>query len=226
MVDSEDWIYIFHLEYKQNTLQVEEGVKNSYSPVPMKFNPEYKSDESDFYGVIFNVKNKEVARFGFMAPTSVVASLGKSIMSVPAPFFADADHVTFYSRGGKMLLTISVKDSSFCNDNNKCDTSVGEDYKNCPADCPAPVNVLPPPPIEPIMTPTPEPVTPQPAITPTQPNSYATTGDASYVTTSTAPLMPVKTGIDIKTILTFIGGVLFIVIAFVFYRIQKRSQAI
>jgi LPXTG-motif cell wall-anchored protein len=225
MVDSDVWSYVFHLEYNQGALSVSPEAKFPYSPVPMEFVPERPSNETDFYGIIYNVKNKEEARFGFMAPTTVNLASGKSAFEVAAPKYADADHVSFYTKANKHLFDVSVKDSSFCNDNNKCDATYGEDYKNCPADCPAPVVPPTPASVEPIMTPTPP--TPEPvSITPPSPSNYATSVDTSYVSTSTGTIVQTKSGLDIKTVLSFVGGILFLVLAFFFYRRKKSENVI
>ena len=223
MVDSDVWSYVFHLEYSQGTLGVSRDVKFPYSPIPSEFIPEYSSDKTDFYGIIYNIKNKEEARFGFMAPTSLNTASGKTALEVAAPKFADADHVAFFTKTNKHLFDVSVKDSSFCNDNNKCDTAVGEDYKNCPIDCPVPANILPEP-IEPVMTPAPLPTTPEPSIVTSPPsNEYTTSTDVSYLTTSTKATATVKRMVDMKTFLSFFGGILFLVLAFVFYRRKKKT---
>ena len=129
------WSYVFHLEYTQEQLAVEKGVKFSYRPIPVAYVSNIAPNSTDYYGIVLSVKGKEEARFGFNRPTTQVVATGKSLLSVKAPYFADADHVSFYSKNGKKLFDISVKKSSFCNDDNKCNASVGENHANCPSDC-------------------------------------------------------------------------------------------
>ena len=220
MVASEYWSYEFRLEYKQGTLGVEQGVKYPYSPIPVEYLPEYKPADADFYGIIFNIKNNEDARFGFMTPTTTVVALGKSVFSVRAPKFADADHVSFYTKSNKHLFDISVKDSSFCNDNNVCDDKVGENYKNCPFDCPIPVNIpvvdqVAPTDHEPTITPTTQVVSP----TNTQNTEEATSGEVIKKgnTTWSKALTP-------GVIMMLVGGILILVLGIILLRIRKNMD--
>lgn len=181
-IDDDIWIYVFRLEYAQGTLSTEAGLKVPYDLIPTAFEEKVSAGEGDYYGTIFTGTGKEDARFGFNKPTTQNISSGKSLLPVRAPYFANADHVSFYSRGGKHLFDVSVKGSSFCNDNNSCNTEAGENYLNCPNDCP------PPPPAS--IDPTPLPVTP----------SSGTGGE----TTVTPPESPVPspepvTGTVVKT---------------------------
>ena len=224
MVDSEYWSYVFHLEYSQGALRVDRNAEFAYSPIPVQYAAEYRSDETDFYGVLFNMKNKEEARFGFMAPTTTVAALGKSIMNIAAPKFADVDHVSFYTKTHKHLFDVSVAGSSFCNDNGRCDANVGESYMNCPLDCPTP----PADTVAPTLIglgasePPPSPLVTQPP-TPAPDTAIATTGDTSYVATGTLGTVT-KNAVDIKTILSFVGGLLVLILAFILYRVKKNIE--
>ena len=137
-VDDDIWVYSFLLQYKQGILAPQEGVEIPYDLIPTAFEEEVPATKGEYYGIILTVKGKEDARFGFNKPTVQNVSSGKSLLAVRAPYFANADHVSFYSRDGKHLFDISVRGSSFCNDNNSCDTQTGENYLNCPNDCPPP----------------------------------------------------------------------------------------
>ena len=149
-VDDDVWIYVFRLEYRQAALVPEVGLEVPYDLIPTSFEEKVSASAGDYYGIILTAKGREDARFGFNKPTTQNVSSGKSLLAVRAPYFANADHVSFYSRDGKHLFDISVKGSSFCNDNNSCDTQTGENYLNCPNDCPPP----PPLPTTPIPSPT------------------------------------------------------------------------
>ena len=139
MTDEGIWSYFFNLEYKQGVLAVDSSARFPYDPVPEEYSALSDPATSDFYGIITSGKGRELARFGFNKPETTVTALGKSVFVAKAPFFANADHASFYARGGKKLFTVSLKESSFCDDNNKCNSDVGENYLNCPNDC------LPPP---------------------------------------------------------------------------------
>ena len=214
MVDSEYWSYQFHFEYNNGVLQVEKGVDYPYSPIPVKFEPQYDPSQADFYGVIISVKNKENARFGFMTPTTTAPGLGKSLLSVWAPSYANADHVGFYTKTGKHLFDISVKNSSFCNDNNICDENVGENGLNCPNDChtiPTTVSDLEAAtgPIQPTIVPSIAPL-------PSTQGDAATSGVLTTTTTSS------KIFFTPGVIIMLVGGILFVILGIILLRIRKN----
>lgn len=219
MVDSEYWSYQFHLEYTKGVLQVEKGVDYPYSPIPVEYHPEYDPAQADFYGVIINIKNKEDARFGFMTPTTTAVALGKSLVSVWAPKYADADHVSFYSKTNKHLFDISVKDSSFCNDNGICDENIGENGLNCPNDCHT--NTIST--TEPVVTTTPEPEH-VPVVVPSvapEPSTQEKTSTGTLVTAST----PVnKTFFTPGVIIMLAGGMLLAILGIILLRTRKNMD--
>lgn len=219
MVDSEFWSYQFHLEYSKGVLQVEKGVDYPYSPIPVEYHQQYDPAQADFYGVIFNIKNKEDARFGFMTPTTTTVTLGKSLLSVWAPKYADADHVSFYTKTNKHLFDVSVRDSSFCNDNNICDENIGENGNNCPNDCPVVIN----PTIQPAVATTPEPAT-IPVVAPIMdPNTTTQAGPTSgAVVTTTTP--SAKTFFTPGVLIMLIGGLLLVVLGIILLRIRKNMD--
>lgn len=147
--DDDIWSYVFHLQYKEGVLGVNDSEKDPYTSIPQLFTATNDPATTDFSGTIVSGKGKELAKFGFNKPTSIVVSLGKSIIDVNAPYFANADHVTFFDKKGKRLFDISVRGSSFCNDNNICNANVGENSLNCPNDCVGdrlpPIQTIPPP---------------------------------------------------------------------------------
>jgi hypothetical protein len=157
-----------------------------------------------------------------MTPNTTDIASGKTKIEPMGPYFAYADRVIFYAKGGKKLFEISVRGSSFCNANKSCDAAVGENFRNCPMDCPAPIE--------------PAPTTVSPGIPP----SIATTGrkeipavdtpttpvtgtDASSVTVSTGQPTG-KRGVDTKVVLSFVGGIIIIVFAIVLRRVGRNME--
>ena len=219
-VDEDTWSYFFHLQYKQGVLAVEEGRAQPYTPVPELYTEKTDPRATDFYGIIVSGRGSELARFGFDKPESVIVAQGKSVFTVKAPLFANADHVSFYARGGKKLFDVSTKSSSFCNDNNKCESEVGENYRNCPIDCPAPPNTSPPqtPPAPPtVVTPPSTATTASETVTPPQKNPGATgimTGESGTTPTS---------GASKKVIIILTAfGTLALILAGVMWKVRKN----
>lgn len=161
-IEDDRSFYIFHLQFKQDVLSQNPDARFIYDVIPGVY--ETTKSSGDFYGEIVSVRKVTLLRFWFDKPTTFIPVEGRSIIDVRAPFFANADHVTFFSASGKKLFTISVSGSSFCNDNGLCNKDVGESSLNCPNDCPPiPGEELPPEEIAPEFV-SPAPVT---TITPT-----------------------------------------------------------
>jgi hypothetical protein len=227
MTDDDDWTYFFYLQYKEGVLAQEEGAAYPYDPIPVYFDgPTDKAtaQQSDFYGTIVSGKGVSLAYFGFNKPETIIPALGKSVFTVKAPFYANASRVDFYQKSGKKLFTISVSGSSFCNDNNKCNASVGENYRNCPNDCPPPPGGIPPR----EFVPPPEMVTPpSPAVMPTTEPAPEDVGGAvlpstAEVTTSETPT-PQK-GVDTKMMVAVVTGILALLLAGLMFYMRKTMS--
>ena len=206
------WKYVFHLQMKNNVLGLNPDQQFPYDSIPDQYTAVTDPSNSDYYGVIVSIKKKELARFGFNAPATIVVADGRSVFDVDAPFYADADHVTFYNSKGKIQFTVSTKDSSFCNDNNKCESSIGESYLNCPTDCPPP-----PEEITPTTTPAQETVAPPP---PQQPIEGTTSGTITTLTQQ----FPQQTIWTKQNILVGLAALLMIVLAGAFWLIRRSVE--
>ena len=207
---SDDWSYAFHLQSANGVISPDKSTGELYTPIPELYIQTVSATEGAYYGVVKNIKGKETARFGFNEPETTVALLGKSIFDVRAPFFADSDHVEFYTKGGKHLFDISVKGSSFCDDDTTCDENVGETYLNCPFDCPPP----PPPPVT---------TTPVATTTPTTPTVQPTTEtpEVPVVVSNSTGTTPTAGGLSSKTTITLgVLGIVFLVLIFILWKLR------
>lgn len=208
---SDDWAYAFHLQSENGVLSPDKSSGEYYTPIPELYVSSVNPSSSDYYGLIKSIKGKEVARFGFNEPQTTVSLLGKSLFDVKAPFFANADHVEFYTKNGKKLFDISVRGSSFCNDNATCNADVGETYLNCPADCPPP-----PPPVETPPETTPTTTAVAPTVTPTS------SGQQIPVTVSQDPNSGNSLiGTPSKTTITLLVlGLLSLILIFILWKLR------
>ncbi|MDO8495603.1 MAG: hypothetical protein Q7S32_03770 [bacterium] len=130
------FVYLFHLYYDQGQLFSDRDFQFKYDLIAEEYVGVIVNPASAYQGEVVMIGGNKV-RFQF-DPLGNDASLKKGKISVKGPYSPNADLVNFYSPSGEKLLTVSVRESSVCNDNNICDAEVGEDYKNCPADCLAP----------------------------------------------------------------------------------------
>jgi hypothetical protein len=121
--------YLFHLYFSNNQLVADRDVKFQYDIVAEPYLVPVLKTANPYHGEIVNFQNKILATFQF--DTSIV----KGRFSVKGPYFADGDNVNFYDSNNQLLLTLSVSASSFCNDDNICNSDVGENSDNCPTDC-------------------------------------------------------------------------------------------
>jgi hypothetical protein len=221
-IEDDVWSYVFHLEYSGASITVAQGAKSAYGSIPVAFTASLDPKTAPFYAEVVSVKGKTLTRFGIPPATSIDTSSGKSPLELHGPYFADADHVAFYTTIGKHLFDISVRKSSFCNDDGKCNAPVGENYVNCPIDCPAPVNAVIPAVDTPAPTSLPTTESPTQVVAPTAPVVATPTTDNSYVTTSEGVTQ--KSTTNTKAVLSLVGGILIIVFALVVRRVRKNSQ--
>lgn len=138
------WVYIFHLYYDNGQLSADRDFKFKYDLIAEPFTPQVLETASPFRGVVVDFKNEAKATFQFNP------ELVKGKISVKGPYSADAAKVDFYNDENQLLLTLDVSGSSVCNDDGICNSDVGENYDNCPNDCPRPTpspspTVTPPP---------------------------------------------------------------------------------
>jgi len=132
--DAYPFVYLFHLYYDNGKLFADRDFEFKYDLIAEEFTPEAITTDSPYKGEVVSVKGAVLATFSF-DPKRGNAGFKTGKISVKGPYFADASKVNFYDNRNQLLLTIDVKESSFCNDDEICDRDVGENYKNCPNDC-------------------------------------------------------------------------------------------
>lgn len=142
----EEWHVVYHLKYRNGTLISDTSSGMAYTPI--MYTPESLGQtdpkDSDFYATTLSGSGTEIERFGFNIPSIYSPALGESLFDVTGKYFAYADRIVFFKKGGVELFRISLKESSFCNEDKVCNAGVGEDHLNCPMDCPPPQPVTQP----------------------------------------------------------------------------------
>ncbi len=199
----EEWHVVYHLKYRNGTLVPDTSSGMSYTPI--MYTPESfgQSDpnNSDFYATTLSGSGAEIERFGFNIPSVYSPALGESVFDVTGKYFAYADRIVFFKKGGIELFRISLKESSFCNEDKVCNADVGEDYMNCSMDCPAPQPVT-----QPEQSPNTEnTVTPATPNTPTQETPIDVTVNRENENGSSTPLLtPTRTTLIVASLIVLI----------------------
>lgn len=126
------FVYSFHLYYDNGQLFADRDFEFKYDLIAEPFVQTVLKTSTSYRGEVLNLLGRAVGNFQF-DPT-----VTKGKISIKGPYFSDADKVNFYNDKEELLLTLSVSDSSVCNDDGTCNSDVGENYQNCPNDCPRP----------------------------------------------------------------------------------------
>lgn len=134
---SNNFVYNFHLYYDNGQLLADRDFEFEYDLTAEEYVPEIVSAGSSYRGEIVNILGRVAATFYF-DPKQGNPKFTKGKTSIKGPYFADASEVNFYSNKNQLLLTLDLSGSSFCNDDGTCNSDVGENYQNCPNDCPRP----------------------------------------------------------------------------------------
>ncbi|MBI2064044.1 MAG: hypothetical protein HYT65_03585 [Candidatus Yanofskybacteria bacterium] len=125
----ENFVYLFHFYYDNGQLFTDRDAKFKYDIVAEPYAASALKTADPYSGEILNFNNKILATFKFDQ------SIVKGRMSIKGPYFADASEVNFYDGSNQLLLTIDVSGSSFCNDDEICNSDAGENSDNCSNDC-------------------------------------------------------------------------------------------
>jgi hypothetical protein len=212
------WKYVFHLEEKSGVLAVNSSEKFAYDTIPMEWGG--GMEDGAYYGEIVSGRGVSLKKVWF-TPTLQVEAQNKKIIDLEAPYFANARDITFYKKDSTKLFSISLRASSFCNDDGKCNIEVGENYGNCANDCVRPDDA-------PIFTPTPPqtpptPTTPNPTIaTPPTESAPPIVTDPEIVRTTETPSVAEQMGGTVS----LVGGVFLILTAVVgLIYIKKKNTA-
>ncbi|OGN02625.1 MAG: hypothetical protein A2655_02790 [Candidatus Yanofskybacteria bacterium RIFCSPHIGHO2_01_FULL_43_42] len=139
----DSYVYNFHLYYDNGQLFADRDFEFKYDVIPEEFTPETFNTQFPFKGEIINLKNGVAAEFLF-DPKRGNPDFLKGKISVKAPYAPDGQKAVFYDSQGKILLTVFVSESSFCNDDGTCNSDRGESEQTCPNDCRSAVPVPPP----------------------------------------------------------------------------------
>ena len=134
---SNNFVYNLHLYYDNGQLLADRDFEFEYDLIAGEYVPEIASAGSSYKGEIINILGKVVATFYF-DPKQGNSRFVKGKILIKGPYFADASEVNFYNDKNQLLLTLDLSGSSFCNDDGACNSDVGENYQNCPNDCPRP----------------------------------------------------------------------------------------
>lgn len=126
--------YIFYLYYDNGQLFADRDYEIKYDVIPEAFVQETITAQFPFRGEVVNLLNKVASTFQF-DPKRGNIKFVKGKITVKAPYVADGQKVNFYDSQGRQLVSIFVSQSSFCNDDNVCNSDVGEDNNSCPNDC-------------------------------------------------------------------------------------------
>lgn len=134
---SQFYSYRFHLYYDNGQLFANRDFNFKYDIISDDFIPEIISTTHPFRGEIVSGKEEVLSSFRF-DPQKGNPVFKKGGIAVDGPYFANAAKVNFYNDKNQLLLTLDLSGSSFCNDDGACNSDVGENYQNCPNDCPRP----------------------------------------------------------------------------------------
>ena len=126
--------YVFRLYYDNGQLFADRDFEFAYDVIPEKFVSETYSTQFPFKGEVINFLNQTVAVFQF-DPRGGDQNFLKGKIAVKAPYIPDGQKAIFYDAQGRILVTIFVSESSFCNDDGVCNFDKGEDEITCPNDC-------------------------------------------------------------------------------------------
>ena len=131
---SVNYYYQFHLYYNNGALVTDRDFKYSYDVIPGSYIQPEVQTAYPYIVEIVSIKGVKLVEIKF-DPGIQLAEKTVGKLTVTAPYFANARDVNIYDNQEKILISIPVGETSFCNDDKICDSDIGENYSNCPNDC-------------------------------------------------------------------------------------------
>lgn len=129
--------YVFHLYYDNGTIVVDRDAKYAYDVVFDEYIPAQDIPANKRYkGNIVSNHDLAVASFVF-DPQAGNSNFQSGKISVKGPYYPEAAKIEFFNPVGAKILTISVTETSDCNQNDVCEEANGETNLSCPSDCKA-----------------------------------------------------------------------------------------
>ena len=130
----DSYYYQFHLYYNNGALMADRDFEYIYDVIPgLYVQPEIQT-AYPYIAEVISVKGVKLTEIKFDPGLTLVGkTAGKLVIALP--YFANAKDVNIYDNQEKILISIPVGETSFCNDDKICDSDVGENYNNCPNDC-------------------------------------------------------------------------------------------
>ena len=130
----DQYVYQFNLYYDNGQIFPDRDAQFAYEILSEEFIPEIVTSQFPYHGEIVNFAGEVAQRFTFDPKQGDVNFL-KGKIAVKATYVADGQKAVFYNAENQSVLTVSVSESSFCNDDGICNSDRGEDSLSCPKDC-------------------------------------------------------------------------------------------
>ncbi|HVZ11310.1 MAG TPA: hypothetical protein VG941_02775 [Candidatus Paceibacterota bacterium] len=130
----QNFSYLFHLYFSNGQLFADRDFQYKYDILASAYQAPTVTTEFPYRGDILNFSGQVGAHFVF-DPRQGDIHFTEGKLSVTAPYVADGDRAVFYDSQNNPLLTISISQSSYCNDDGICNADNGEDSLSCPKDC-------------------------------------------------------------------------------------------
>ncbi len=129
-----EFYYQLHLYYNNGTIVADRDFQYVYDIIPGSYNQPEIQTAYPYLAEIVSIKGVKLTEVKF-DPGVQLAGKTTGKLTVTLPYFANAKDINIYDNQGRILISIPVSESSFCNEDKICDSDVGEDYNNCANDC-------------------------------------------------------------------------------------------
>ncbi|KKT81572.1 MAG: hypothetical protein A3B99_03415 [Candidatus Yanofskybacteria bacterium RIFCSPHIGHO2_02_FULL_44_12b] len=132
--DFESLSYAARLYFDNGKLFADRDYEVKYEIVESKFVQEVVTTPFPYRFEVIGFNNKVISSFQF-DPRKGNPTFNSGKITVYAPYAPDGFKIDFLDNASRQILSLFVSDSSFCDDDNICEESKGENEKTCSNDC-------------------------------------------------------------------------------------------